>query len=94
MLRLASVLGFVAWIAPLALPAQDTTRISLDPNGREGAKAAGTPAGLAEQVSVVITCVSDTTDVEEVLLGEHGVNDFHIVTDSGDGKSGAMKIPW
>ncbi len=38
----------------------------------EGATAAGSPAELAGACDVVITCVSDTPDVEAVVLGEAG----------------------
>jgi 2-hydroxy-3-oxopropionate reductase len=38
-----------------------------------GASRAATPAELASQSAVVITMVTATTDVEQVLLGEHGV---------------------
>jgi 3-hydroxyisobutyrate dehydrogenase len=34
---------------------------------------AGTPANLAAQCDIVVVCVSDTPDVEQVLLGEDGV---------------------
>jgi 3-hydroxyisobutyrate dehydrogenase len=39
----------------------------------EGAIAAASPAAVAEQCSIVVTCVSDTPDVEAVILGEEGV---------------------
>jgi 3-hydroxyisobutyrate dehydrogenase len=39
----------------------------------EGAKKAQHPAELAANCDIVITCVSDTPDVREVLLGENGV---------------------
>jgi len=38
-----------------------------------GAVWADTPAQVAKDVDVVITCVTDTPDVEQVLLGEQGV---------------------
>jgi 3-hydroxyisobutyrate dehydrogenase len=38
-----------------------------------GATLADSPAALAGAVDIVISCVSDTPDVEEVLLGEAGV---------------------
>lgn len=38
-----------------------------------GAHWADTPSALATQCDVVITCVSDTPDVEAVILGKHGV---------------------
>ena len=39
----------------------------------EGAAWADTPADVAEASDVVITCVTDTPDVENVLLGPNGV---------------------
>lgn len=38
-----------------------------------GAVAATTPADLAAKSTIIITCVSDTPDVEAVILGEAGV---------------------
>lgn len=38
-----------------------------------GAKAAATPAELAAQCDIVLLCVSDTPDVEAVILGPEGV---------------------
>ena len=38
-----------------------------------GATAAASPAELASQCSIILVCVSDTPDVEAVLLGDHGV---------------------
>ncbi|MEZ4699274.1 MAG: NAD(P)-dependent oxidoreductase [Rhodothermales bacterium] len=38
-----------------------------------GATVASTPADVARRCPVVITCVSDTPDVERVILGEEGV---------------------
>src|SRR5687768_778848 len=39
----------------------------------EGASAAESPAALAADSDIIITCVSDTPDVEAVILGEDGV---------------------
>jgi len=39
----------------------------------EGAGTAATPAELAAQCDVIFVCVSDTPDVEAVVLGENGV---------------------
>lgn len=39
----------------------------------EGAAAAQSPASCAQHSDIIITCVSDTPDVEQVILGEHGV---------------------
>lgn len=38
-----------------------------------GAKAADSPADLAAQCDIIMVCVSDTPDVEAVILGEGGV---------------------
>ncbi len=38
-----------------------------------GAKAAASPADVAQQCDIILICVSDTPDVEAVILGEHGV---------------------
>lgn len=40
----------------------------------EGAQVAPTPADLARQSDIIITCVSDTPDVKSVILGENGVS--------------------
>ena len=39
----------------------------------EGASAAASPAEVAARSDIVIICVSDTPDVEQVVLGERGV---------------------
>jgi 3-hydroxyisobutyrate dehydrogenase len=39
----------------------------------DGAVTAESPAGVAAQSHIILTCVSDTPDVEQVILGEHGV---------------------
>lgn len=39
----------------------------------QGASAANTPADLASKSDIIITCVSDTPDVEHVILGDDGV---------------------
>lgn len=38
-----------------------------------GAQAASSPADLASRCDIIITCVSDTPDVEAVILGDDGV---------------------
>jgi len=38
-----------------------------------GASAANSPADLAARTDIIITCVSDTPDVQEVILGDNGV---------------------
>jgi 3-hydroxyisobutyrate dehydrogenase len=40
---------------------------------QEGFESAESPARLAAESDVIVTCVSDTPDVQEVLLGERGV---------------------
>jgi 3-hydroxyisobutyrate dehydrogenase len=39
-----------------------------------GAKAATSPAEAATEADVVFICVTDTPDVQAVILGEHGIN--------------------
>ena len=46
-----------------------------EPLAAMGAQRAGTPAEAAEGVEVLITIVSDTPDVEDVLFGPHGAAD-------------------
>jgi 3-hydroxyisobutyrate dehydrogenase len=43
------------------------------PLATEGALRAETPAVAAANAEIVVTCLSDTPDVEAVILGEHGV---------------------
>jgi 3-hydroxyisobutyrate dehydrogenase len=49
------------------------TRSRLDDLVAEGFEVAEDPATLAAACDVVITCVSDTPDVESVVLGERGI---------------------
>jgi 3-hydroxyisobutyrate dehydrogenase len=49
------------------------TRSRLDDLVAEGFEVAESPAAVAAASDVVITCVSDTPDVEAVILGEGGV---------------------
>lgn len=39
----------------------------------EGAQASATPAEVAANSDIVVTCVSDTPDVEAVILGDNGI---------------------
>ena len=48
------------------------TRTREQPLIQAGARAATTPAEAAAQANIVVTCVSDTPDVEAVLLGKEG----------------------
>jgi 3-hydroxyisobutyrate dehydrogenase-like beta-hydroxyacid dehydrogenase len=49
------------------------TAARMAPLVEEGAQAAASPADLAARCSIVVLCVSDTPDVEEVLFGPEGV---------------------
>jgi len=49
------------------------TAARMEPLAASGARTASDPAELAASCDVVLTCVSDTPDVEEVVLGERGV---------------------
>lgn len=39
----------------------------------QGAQTATSPADLARQCDIIITCVSDTPDVQEIITGENGI---------------------
>ena len=49
------------------------TASRMDPFVEAGAQAGASPADVAAQSDIIITCVSDTKDVETVLKGAHGV---------------------
>ena len=49
------------------------TSSRMDDMVEAGAKAGASPADVAANSDVIITCVSDTPDVEAVILGESGV---------------------
>jgi 3-hydroxyisobutyrate dehydrogenase len=49
------------------------TTSRMEPLVEAGAKAGQNPADVAAQSDIIITCVSDTPDVETVILGENGV---------------------
>jgi len=49
------------------------TRSRLDDLVAEGFEVAESPAAVAAASDVIITCVSDTPDVEKVILGEGGI---------------------
>jgi 3-hydroxyisobutyrate dehydrogenase len=61
--------------AGFGLTVWNRTASKAEPFAEEGATVAKTPADLAGQCDVTIICVSDTPDVEAVLLGENGVID-------------------
>ncbi len=49
------------------------TAVKMTPLIEAGATAADSPAALAEVCDIIFICVSDTADVEAVILGENGV---------------------
>lgn len=55
------------------LTVHNRTRQREKPLAKLGAKRAASPKEAATEAEVVITCVSDTPDVEEVILGNNGV---------------------
>lgn len=59
--------------AGYALTVHSRTRSRSEPVIEAGAAWADSPAAAAKDADVVITCVTDTGDVEKVLLGENGV---------------------
>ena len=50
------------------------TASRMDEFAAAGAQTASSPAELAAQCDVILVCVSDTPDVEQVLFGENGVS--------------------
>ena len=59
--------------AGFELQVWNRTASRMEPLVAEGAAAAESPAQLAAASDVIITCVSDTPDVEAVILGDDGV---------------------
>lgn len=59
--------------AGFPLQVWNRTASRAEPLVAEGATAAESPAALAAASDIIITCVSDTPDVEAVILGEDGV---------------------
>ena len=49
------------------------TREREEPVAAQGAKRAATPQELAQNKDIIVVCVSDTPDVESVVLGDSGV---------------------
>ena len=49
------------------------TAARMDPFVERGATAAASPRAVAENCDIIIICVSDTPDVEAVILGDEGV---------------------
>jgi 3-hydroxyisobutyrate dehydrogenase-like beta-hydroxyacid dehydrogenase len=61
--------------AGLHVGVQNRTPARAGPLVAAGARQYATPADLAAEADVVLTCVSDTADVEQVLFGPGGVAD-------------------
>jgi 3-hydroxyisobutyrate dehydrogenase len=59
--------------AGFPLTVWNRTAAKTQPFVEAGAQAAATPADLARRSEVIVICVSDTPDVEAVILGEQGV---------------------
>jgi 2-hydroxy-3-oxopropionate reductase len=55
------------------LTVHNRSRQAIDELAGEGATPADTPKALAEQVEVIITCLPDSPDVEQVVLGPAGI---------------------
>jgi 2-hydroxy-3-oxopropionate reductase len=49
------------------------SRLAMEELAQQGASIAASPKDVAQQVDVVITCVSDSPDVEAVVLGADGI---------------------
>jgi 3-hydroxyisobutyrate dehydrogenase len=49
------------------------TREREEPVAKAGARRADSPREAAQGAQIIITCVSDTPDVEKIILGENGV---------------------
>ena len=59
--------------AGFPLTVWNRTASKMEPLVEAGAQAASDPADVAAKSDVIVICVSDTPDVEAVILGEHGV---------------------
>lgn len=59
--------------AGFAVTIYNRTRARAESLEAEGAKVADTPREVAEHSDIVLSCVSDTPDVQKVMLGENGV---------------------
>jgi 3-hydroxyisobutyrate dehydrogenase len=68
-----------------ALTVWNRTESKMQPLVDEGATAAISPAELAANSEIIVVCVSDTPDVEAVILGDegiiHGATDGDLVVD-------------
>ena len=59
--------------AGFQLSVWNRTASRMDPFVQRGASPASSPRAVAEDSDIIITCVSDTPDVEAVILGDEGV---------------------
>jgi 3-hydroxyisobutyrate dehydrogenase len=59
--------------AGFAVTVHNRTRQREEPAAQAGARRAGSPKDAAQGADIVITCLSDTPDVEAVVLGENGI---------------------
>ncbi len=59
--------------AGFPLTVWNRTASKMEPLVQEGAAAASSPADLASKSDIIVICVSDTPDVQAVILGENGV---------------------
>jgi 3-hydroxyisobutyrate dehydrogenase len=59
--------------AGFELTVWNRTASRMEPLAAAGAKTAASPAEVTAVSDIVIICVSDTPDVEAVVLGEHGI---------------------
>ncbi|RME72190.1 MAG: NAD(P)-dependent oxidoreductase [Chloroflexi bacterium] len=59
--------------AGFPLTVWNRTASKMEPLVAEGAQAGASPADVAARSDIIITCVSDTPDVEAVILGENGI---------------------
>lgn len=59
--------------AGFAVTVWNRTASRMEPMVAAGAAAGSSPADVAANSDIIITCVSDTPDVEAVILGENGV---------------------
>jgi 3-hydroxyisobutyrate dehydrogenase len=59
--------------AGFAVRVWNRTAGRMQPLVDEGAEAGASPADVAAHSDIIVTCVSDTPDVEQVILGEEGV---------------------
>ncbi len=68
--------GMAANLLEAGLPVRvwNRTASRMGPLVEAGAATGEDPADVASKSDIVITCVSDTPDVEEVILGERGVS--------------------